>query len=488
MGNTNLVSGIFWSLIMRWSVKLIGLVNTVILARLLTPDDFGIVAMATLVIGLIEELSTVNVSLLLIRTKGNDRSHADTAWTIGLLQSLLVVILLFLLAPLAAIYFDDPRVIAVISILAISKIFMGLRNVGVILARKELNFYFDYKFMVFSRLITFCSVIILAYTRGDYWAIVYGALISECIIAILSFYMHPYRPKLCLVHAKEYISFALAMIPMAIAKLFNNKFDVMVVGGGAGTSLMGVYNLANEISALFTIELILPITRGLFPNFSKLVGDMPQFIKVYLQVLSGALSVCLPVGVGLYIIANDFVLLLLGEQWLESVVFIRWLIIYGTITCIMILMSEHPLIALGMEKMTNILMWIRLIVLIICVLIGQNLGQTEGVAMGMAAAAIINFPIVTFFVFRSLKLSLMDLLYNIWRPIVSVIPMAMTSIFLQHISVDNHFILLKLLIIIIPSVIVYTAVLMGLWWVSGQPEGLEEFVKRKLSKSGLKPG
>ncbi|MDH5377434.1 MAG: oligosaccharide flippase family protein [Gammaproteobacteria bacterium] len=478
---TKITSGILWSVLMRWSMKFIGLISTIILARILVPEDFGLVAMATLVIGLIEEFSTVNISLLLIRVKGDDRSHNDTAWTVGILQSIFVAALLFLLAPFAADYFNDPRVVDVVYVLALTKIIVGLQNIGIILARKELNFALDYRFIIYRRLAIFFPVLILALVLGDYWAIVYGTLIGEVVGVILSYTMHSYRPRFCTVHLAEYVKFAIPMIPMAIAKLLNDKFDVIVVGGNTGTAQMGIYNIANELGSIFTKEVILPTTRGLFPNFTRLAENREQFISVFLLIVSATLVFCVPVVAGMWLAVDDLVYVLLGEKWLESTVYLKWLVVFGAVTSVVAIMSEHPLIALKMEHTVNKLMWLRLAILAACVLVGYELNGILGIAMGMAVSALINLPLITLIVSYLLKVSFFKLTSTAVIPVFSATIMFLVIHFLLDPLITDLHQFIRLILIAGTGGLVYVSILYGIWVLRKKPEGIEKIVSQKIS-------
>src|SRR5262245_39972073 len=125
---------------MRWTIRLIGLVNTVILARVLTPGDFGLVAMATVAIGLLDAVTTVNVELPLIRNRAIGRPHYDSAWTLQVLSGLVKSGLYFAVAPLLVKYYGDPRVGTVVCIIALRPAIESFENIGQVDFRRDLQF------------------------------------------------------------------------------------------------------------------------------------------------------------------------------------------------------------------------------------------------------------------------------------------------------------------------------------------------------------
>ena len=125
---------------MRWAVRLMGLVSMVILARLLTPEDFGIVAMAMVFQALMEGLVNLNVELAIIRNQQAEKAHYDSAWTLGLVQFAVIGAILASLAGYAAEFYDEPRLEAVIWVAALALFVRGWVNIGVVDFRKDLNF------------------------------------------------------------------------------------------------------------------------------------------------------------------------------------------------------------------------------------------------------------------------------------------------------------------------------------------------------------
>lgn len=148
----HLVRGSAWMIAARWAMRLIGLASTVILARLLAPDDFGVIAIALIVVGLLETVAYAGVDLALMRPGADSREHYDTAWTIQLIQGALIAGFLLLLAPWVSPFFSEPRATAVIQVIALRPLIMGLQNIGIVAFRKELDFAKDFRFTLYTKL------------------------------------------------------------------------------------------------------------------------------------------------------------------------------------------------------------------------------------------------------------------------------------------------------------------------------------------------
>ena len=147
----------------RWTDRLIGLVSTVILARLLVPDDFGIIAMASLVIGLIDVLLDMGVNITLVQNKHATQDDFDAAWTLRLMQSGLAAVAIFLAAYPAARYFHDPRVTGVVQALALSVLLVGFENIGIVSFQKKMEFGQEFRFFFGKRISGFLITMVAAW-------------------------------------------------------------------------------------------------------------------------------------------------------------------------------------------------------------------------------------------------------------------------------------------------------------------------------------
>ena len=261
----SLVRSSAWMVALRWTLRGIGLVNTFILARLLTPEDFGLVAMATLIIGLVEVFGQTGQILALIRHPNPTREHFDTVWTVSIIIGAAITLVLWLLAPQAALFFHEPRAVGIIQILALRALIGGFENIGVVAFRKDLQFSKEYSYQVAQRVINFVFTIGIAFWLRSYWALAIGILGGRVITVVISYLIHPYRPRFCLTKTVEIWSFSVWMLLVHVAQFLQDKVDEFVVGNMTSPEIMGNYNVAADAATAPTIELVLPTTRGCSP-------------------------------------------------------------------------------------------------------------------------------------------------------------------------------------------------------------------------------
>ena len=476
---TKFTSSIAWSILSRWSSKLLGMVNTVVLARILAPEDFGIVAMATIVITMLESMTQVGIHLYTIRHKDDDPRVFNTGWTVNFLQSLLIAILLFISAPYIAAFFKEPAVEAIVYCLAAIKAMKGFENFAIFIAQKQLDFNFDFKLTLYTRLTYTVATIAFALWLENYWAIVIGQGISVFIGCILSYTMHPFRPKFQLYQWRKVFEFSKSMIPLSTGRFVNNQLDVTVIGRVSSAAYLGQYHIAANLASLFTKELMLPFIRGLVPNLSKLKGT-PQFNDVLTLVIAGAVYIFLPLGFGLAAVSTEFVSVLLGDNWLPAAPILAWLSLYAMLSGITMFVSEQFLVILDQEKLSNRLMWFRNIILIAAIVAVLYWANYELIPQAMVASALVCLPIIVWFVTRKLALSKMRLFSHTWSALLAGGIMVLG---IDFISLSDWPVIVQLLIKVAVGGLLYVGTIALLYIIRGKPTGTpEELLMKKILK------
>jgi lipopolysaccharide exporter len=474
----HMLRGSMWAMATNWGQRVLGLVNTIILARLLAPEDFGLVTMASLVLGFLNMFSEVGTGLHLLRQPEATREHCDTAWTIGVLRGLVVGALLAMLAPLGAQYFNEQRVIPIILILAINTVLVGGFNIGLVLIRKELDFFKDFLFFIISRVFLLFVTVGLALWLRSYWAIVFGNLIGTIFDIGLSYRMHPYRPRFSLVKAKEYIDFALTTIPFFVAVFLTSRVDAFVVGRLSPAATLGVYNLSAELATMLTSDLVRQLGRALNPSYAKLLEDRKKLVEAYLNSVSALATISIAFGFGLFAVSHDFVALVLGSKWLDTVGLLEWLAIGGAIRAIGNSLGGGILMLSGHERAATLLMWISLGVYTVCSIAGIMLGDVRGVAIAIVIASFIIIPISMWIVMKRYQLKVMDYLRVLWRPLAAGVVMVL-AVRLTHFN-GIGVVAIRLFLDIGVGAVAFLLTLIGLWRLSGSPEGVEHMAMKAV--------
>jgi O-antigen/teichoic acid export membrane protein len=474
----DMIVGSLWMVAMRWSIRCIGLISTILLARILVPQDFGLVAIATIMVGLLDTLSSFGVDLALIKNADATRRHFDTAWTIQAIQGTGVALLLVLTAPLAAWYFHEPRVVSLVRFLAIGVAIGGFANIGVVAFRKDLDFGLEYRFSVYKKIISFAVTLGLALTLRNYWALAAGIVVSQVLGVFLSYRMHPYRPKFSMEAVSEIWSFSQGMLLVNVGHYAYEKGDEMVVGNLSGPGQMGLYTVAYEISNLPTTEMLFPISRALFPGYAKLVAEPDRLVKAYLNVLAFVSTFSVAAGFGIALVAADLTSIMLGSKWMDAVPLIQWLAFFGVLRAIYG-QAGNVLLALGRTKLLAVITWLQVVLLVpSTVIAGTNYGII-GIAIAKLGVAMVFAVLLFYALIRTTTVTVLDLVLQVWRPCLAGLTMIVAVL-----SVHQSFGGIAVLSLAWDATVgaaVYLSTIVLLWIACGRPDGTERFIIQMIA-------
>jgi lipopolysaccharide exporter len=469
--STHMAKGAIWMVMMRWSLKAIGLINTVIIARLLTPDDFGIVAMAFIVIGFLEVTLEANADLILIRKPTPSKDDYNSVWTMKILIGLGVTAVTIAVAPLFSSYFNDERVTLVIQIISLRAAIVGFENIGVVDFRRNLDFSKEFRYWVIRRISLFVMSITLVFILRNYFALAITLPLSGVITVAISFYMSSYRPSFCCKKFKEIWSFSAWILCTNYMNYLSNRTDEIIIGGVSSTSTMGHYHIASDLAMLPTREVILPMTRALVPTFSKISHDGSELAKAFCGTFNFITILSTSVALGLFVVAEDAVIVLLGEQWVASVPFFKWLALYGGLEGL-VLTTDSFFIVINKQKLLAFLNIARVVILIPTLITAGYFADIETIAITRTGIMLLFVFVIYFTILRISSISLSSLIAAIWRPLIaSGIMAVVVSEFHDH-DLTSHY--LSLARDVITGALVFPLALCALWLVSGRPDGAEK--------------
>jgi O-antigen/teichoic acid export membrane protein len=291
--------------------------RTFVLARILSPTDFGVVTVAQLVISVVEYFSQTGFSFALVQLRGNIRPYLDTVWTVSVLRSVALAGIAAAAAPLAGMAFDLPQVVPMIRVLAISIFLNGFVNVAMVHFERELLFRQRFWLNVSE---TFCDVAV-GITAGlmlrNGWALVWGALAGACARVIVSYALHPYRPRfdLDMAKARQLYQFGRWVSAWRALTFALKSVDYVVVGRVAGIPALGLYRVAQAASRAVVTEMASLSSQVSFPAFAMLQERPWRLRRAYGRTLHANAFIACPLAVGAIVTADSFVRIALGPKW-----------------------------------------------------------------------------------------------------------------------------------------------------------------------------
>ena len=488
--NRQMASGAGWMIFFRAVTRLLGFVSVVILARLLVPTDFGLVALAGAIVAGLELMAAFSFDVMLIQRQDALRSHYDTAWTIGIVFALLIAVILVVLAGPAAHFYDEPRLEAIMFVLAAGTLVEGFQNIGVVAFRKDMDFRKEFVFQVARKALAFVVTVPLAFWLRSYWALVVGILAGKVAGTGLSFAVHPYRPRLSVAVWAELFGFSRWLFVNNVLGFLRHRASDFIVGKLAGTGALGVFSVAYELAQLPTNELVAPINRAVFPAYAKIASDLPRLQQSYLDVVAMIAFFAIPAAAGIAVLAQPLVLVVLGPKWVEAVPLVQILGIAGAINALETNIGSAYL-ALGRPEILTRLFGIYVTLIVVLLLIFTSRWGVIGAAWACLVGAIVNVPLYYGTMLNTLRMPVRRLAGVLWRPLGAAAVMffflleGLAGARLRWAGASE---LVFLCTATALGVMLYVAATMVLWRVVGRPLGSVEhaLLARVAAVAGLR--
>lgn len=330
------VKGAFWVGLFKVLERTLRFARKIVVARLLSPKDFGLFGLACLAMGVLETFTQTGMHTALIQRKEKTEEFLDTAWTINLIRGIILSFSLYLLSPYIAKFFNNEEVLPFVKIISLILLINGIKNIGAIYFIKELEFRKQFILQIGKTLVDIGVCITLAFILKNAWALVWGMFAGSIAQCFLSYILHPYRPKIRFEKekAKELLNFGKWILGSSILIFLLTQGDDILVGKILGLTALGLYQMAYTIANLPATEITHVISQVTFPAYSKLQDNLPKLREAYLKVLQLTAFISFPIAGLIFALAPDFTKLFLGEKWMPMVPAMQILVIGGAIRSI----------------------------------------------------------------------------------------------------------------------------------------------------------
>jgi O-antigen/teichoic acid export membrane protein len=324
--------GTGWIIGWRFTTRLLGMVNTIILVRLLAPGDFGLVALSTSFAQAVETLSYFGLQDSLVREKTATRALYDTAFTLGLVRSLLTGIVVAALAGPAGRFFSEPRLALITLALAVGIVMDGFSNVGAVDFRRDFAFQKEFVLWVIPRVASIALSIAAAFAWRSYWALVVGILSQRILRVLLSYTLHPYRARLHIGAWRGMVGYSTWAWVLSLMSIVRDRTATILIGRMLGPTPVGLFSLGFELASLPTTELVEPLGRAAFSGFSTARNQGLDGGEAFVRMVASMALITIPAGIGMALIADPVVRLAFGPRWVAAVPLVQMLGICGALT------------------------------------------------------------------------------------------------------------------------------------------------------------
>lgn len=327
------VRGIGWAFFSSVSVRLLQIVTTLTLAKLLMPADFGIFSLASIITNAMLILPDIGFAQALIYQQGDIRKSANTAFFLSTGTSALLAGLLFLGSPMVGRAFNLPAIVLPMRVMAGTLVIAGATTVPMALLDKNLKFSRRAVPEV-SAAFTYAAVsIIMAALGFRYWSMVIGWTAMMVMSAFATWCVSRWRPSMEFSpeDSRAILNYGKHLAVATLAAFIFLQVDKAAVGKWLGVTTLGFYSIAFTVCNLPATNLTAVVNRVMFPLYSKLSGDVSEIAKVYLGTIRHLSSAAFPAAVGLMVLPGPFIRLCYGEKWLGAIPLFHILAVYGLI-------------------------------------------------------------------------------------------------------------------------------------------------------------
>lgn len=450
-------------------MKLLGFISTAILARMILPSEYAVVAMAYLVVGLMEAFFDFGVEAALIRKGEVDNAFINSAWSLRIVEGVGMASLMVLMSPLATLYFHDQRVAPILWILAGCVALGGSSNIGLILARKNLNFSLEFKIQLIGKLLQVCVTISTAYFLRDYRALVIGIVVGYVISWCMTYVMHPYRPRWNTSGFAEIWLVTKWLMLSNVARFLVRKADEISAGRIGTATQFGMYNVGADLGLLPTGEIGPAILKAFFPVLSSIQHQPERVRSGVLKVMAIVNTITLPAGIGLAAIAQPATMLILGPNWEGAV---QYVALFGLIGAVQV--AANPLSTLmtmrGFTKLQSRIVWIEFAVFGLTSFAIVPLIHLKGLAVARLAGAGSSTLLIAYECAKNCDLPMRASANAVWRPLLASTAMYFIAK-LTLTSFTNQF--LGMGMAIVTAGLSYTTLMLLSWHFVGRPPGME---------------
>jgi teichuronic acid exporter len=441
--NNILKSGLIWSTIEVLIKRTSDFVVKMILARLLFPEDFGIIGMATVFISFIQVLNDGGMGLAIVQKKVILKKDLNTVFWTNVFWSLsLFLFLSFVAAPLAASFYSQPILIKIIPVLSLSILTRSLNTVHMAQLKREMSF----KKITFvnntSSIISGTIAIILAFLNFGIWALVANTVLAYVITIPLFYNATKWVPSLQWDKSsfKEILSFGVYTTGSNVILNLVGNADYLLIGKWFGSSATGAYTLAFMMTNLVSAQITMMLDRVMFPFYSSIQDDIEKLKRYYLKVIGFYVLLLYPIMLTLFFFSDILVPLFFGDKWGETIIPLKLL---ALAVMIKVLTSGYNLLfrSIGqpkyefkIQKITSLFIYLP------CLSIGIYNFGIIGAAVGVLLSTIITFFVNQYVLSKYFKIKMGQVFKEIYKVIYLCVSLAILVFTLRFFKINEFFI------------------------------------------------
>lgn len=392
------IKGVSWLGFFRITSRGISYIRIAILARLLTPAEYGAADIALLILAITEVFTETGINIFLIQQKEAIDKYINTAWIISIFRGIIISLFIFLSARFVADFFHTPLAFSLLLYTSIVPIFRGFINPSVVKFTKDLQFHKEFLYRTTIFFVEAVVSVLFAFLWHSPLAIIVGIIAGAIYEFMLSFFLVKPRPtfqfacpllKTVLHHGKW------LTLTGIFSYLYHNG-DNIVVGRMLGAGSLGIYQRAYSISMLPITEIAEVVSKVTFSVYVKVADDIPRLRRAYLKSMALVSVVVISLGVVFFLFPEIIIRIILGEQWISGAAVLQVLSVFGALRALS-LASFAPFYALKRQDLVSRISFLNLLGLAITIIPFVSWWGIVGAAYAALTGTVISVPFVLWF-------------------------------------------------------------------------------------------
>jgi PST family polysaccharide transporter len=445
MGNLKkeLVSGVFYTSLAKYSSIAVQIVVTAILARLLTPSDYGVVAIATVFIVFFNLLSDIGIGPAIIQFKDLSTRELSQIFSFTFYIGIAISLLFFLCSWLIAEYYNNRLLIPVCQLLSVTILFHCLNIVPLNIQYKKKRFKFMAVVTLFSQIITAVIAVILALLSFGVYALAIQQILSVLILFSIVYLQEklPFTFKIDKAPLKKIMSFSIYQFLFNIINYFSRNMDKILIGRFIGLAPLGQYEKSYRLMLMPLQNITFAVTPVMQPLFSNYQNDLNEMAEKYKKLFTFLCYIGFPLSILLFFTGKELVLLFFGNQWYDAIFPFR---IMALTVGLQILNGTAGSIYQSANATKQLFVsgcWCAFFMITSFTIAIWGWKSINAVAIGFAIAQLLNSAQTYLLLFRTIKYPLRNILTTMIYPLIVTLLIGVSVFCVHTICDDIHFII-----------------------------------------------
>ncbi|WP_162528460.1 lipopolysaccharide biosynthesis protein [Novosphingobium sp. BW1] len=463
-----------WLIGGRLFTKFVEFLSLLVLAQLLTPEDFGVIAIAMTLVTIVEAVFELPITQVLIARQAISQRHLDTAFTLSALRGGALTLAVWASAvPFAHFYRNDTLVWMILA-LGVAPGLRGMGSPGLVLYARELKYRREIAAELVCKTGSLVCSVAAAWWLRDYRALMVGIVATPTIWILASYALAPYRPRISLAEWPLFADFLGWTTGAQLLAAINWQCDRLILGRFVTPAQLGIYSVANDLSYVPEQALIRPIVRPLLSVFALIADQRARLATAYVQASNAVLAIGAPVLLGLCMLAQPAVALALGDKWLGAIPVLQWL----SLTLVPpLLTAPYSSLAMALNRPQGLLgqRAAELVFKVPLMVVGAVWYGIEGAVVARAISAFSTALLVMVMTRRLIGVSVQHQLLATWRTVLASGGLVAVLYALSPLLADLAGLELALGIGLVAGIgmAAYALILALTWHQAGRPAGIE---------------